>query len=100
MQGSIDEVRLYSRALSEDDVALLYSFESPNQPFISIEVKTVRVKMGELKIGKKYQLESSTDISRLLWTPVGSPFTAASLNVIQDFNVSDTGRYFRLFEIQ
>ena len=99
-KGSVDDVRIYSRALSDEDVALLYAFESPNEPLVNIEVKTVRIKLGGLKPGKKYQLESSKDLGAPLWSPVGGAFTATSLTTSQDVEVSDAGRYFRLYEVQ
>jgi hypothetical protein len=100
MQGSIDEVRIYAQALSDEDIALLFSYESPNDPIVSIETKTVRVKMGGLKIGRKYQLESANDMNASTWAPVGAAFTATTLTISRDVDVLDAGRFFRVYEIQ
>ena len=94
-EGAIDEVRFYNRTLSAQDVAQLYAYESQNLPALAITVKTVQVTLY-LQPGRRYQLEASTDLAT--WSPVGSAFTATAPILTQDFEVAQTGRFWRLIE--
>ena len=97
LRGAIDEVRVYSRALSEDEIAALHALEAPDTPFLSVEVKQVRLNMF-VKPGKTYQLEASTNL--VDWTTNGPAFVAPVPTLSQDFDVTSGGRYFRIFEVQ
>jgi hypothetical protein len=96
LQGTIDDTRIYNRALSDQEVEDLYYYEAPEQPFLKIDVKTVKVSMT-VKPTKKYQLMSSLDLKT--WTNVGAVFMATTSEVVQEFDITTTGRYFRLFEV-
>jgi hypothetical protein len=65
----------------------------PFNPSLSVRVKTVRVDL-KVVLGRRYQLESSTDLST--WTPAGNPFVAQDELLTQDFDADDTGRFFRI----
>jgi hypothetical protein len=96
-RGIADDVRFYNRALSADEVLLLYSTESvPPTPSLSVEVIRVRVKLG-LTPGLRYLLESSTDL--IAWTQTGPPFVSSSSEEAQEFEVTDGSRYFRVTQV-
>ena len=71
--GVIDDIRIYNRALSSNEVAQLYAIESA--PIISVQ-KAVYLTSSNLWTGTNYQLQSSTDL--LNWTNQGSVFTATN----------------------
>lgn len=48
-------------------------------------------------LGSKYQLESSADLKT--WTAVGDVFTAHREELVQEFDVNTTGRYFRITQL-
>lgn len=94
--GSIDDVRIYSRSLSEQEIIDIYHYKDPELPSMTINVKVVEVTM-HVEPTKKYQLEGSSDLAK--WTSIGQPFVATSSQIVQEFNVTETGRYFRLLEV-
>lgn len=95
--GLIDDIRIYNRAMSDQEVQDLYYYEAPEQPWVTLKVKTVQVTM-HVKPTKKYQLEASLDLKT--WTNIGQPFVATSSEVDQEFNAIEVGRYFKLSEVQ
>lgn len=94
--GSIDDVRIYNRTLSAEEIASLYAYESVARPSVSIAVKSVRVTML-VEPGKTYQLESSSDLKT--WVANGTSFTATAPQLDQDFDVTNGQRYFQLVEV-
>ena len=95
--GFIDDVRIYNRALSDQEVKDLYRYESPEQPWLSIAVQTVEVTM-HVKPTKKYQLESSSDLKS--WSKVGDVILAGSSEIPLTLNVLQVGQFFRVYEVQ
>lgn len=88
--GTIDEVRIYNRALSNQEIVELAA------PVIGL-VKAVTVNFSYLTVGSNYQLQVSSDLNS--WTNFGSPFTATNSFMIYSnyWNVSDWNRlFFRL----
>jgi hypothetical protein len=75
--GSIDDVRLYNRALSVSEVRELYACEYG--PHVKL-IKAVKPSFDGLALGTNYQLQLSADMST--WTNGGSPFTATNSNMI------------------
>ena len=75
--GSIDDVRLYSRALSGSEVRQLYAYEYG--PHVNL-LKAVKPSFDGLDLGTNYQLQVSADMDR--WTNQGSPFTATNTSMI------------------
>lgn len=71
--GVIDNIRIYNRALSSNEVAQLYALESA--PIISVQ-KAVYLTSSNLWAGTNYQVQSSTDL--INWTNQGSVFTATN----------------------
>jgi hypothetical protein len=92
--GSIDDIRLYNRALSTNEVQQLYAYES--QPMVSLK-KAVKPSFSNLFLGTNYQLQVSTDLST--WTNNGSIFTPTNsvMDYPQYFDVDNWGQlFFRL----
>lgn len=96
-EGVIDDVRIYNRALSEQEIRDLYRHESPELPSLGIEVQTVLVTLY-VKPANRYQLESSFDLRS--WTKVGEPIFAASSEIPVTVNVLQAGQFFRVYEVQ
>ncbi len=95
--GSVDDFRIYDRALTDQEVKDLYRYEAPERPSLRIEVQTVRVTLL-VKPTKRYQLESSFDLKA--WTQVADPILATSAEVPLTFNVLSEGQYFRIYQVQ
>lgn len=71
--GQLDDIRLYDRALSSNEVAQLYAIESP----VPLNIrKAVYVDSPALNIGTTYQLQLSSDLNT--WTNHGAAFTATN----------------------
>jgi hypothetical protein len=68
----------------------------PFAPWLEMAVSKVRVTQ-HVVIGRNYVLEASSDC--IAWTPVGEKFTAADEVLVQDFDVIENGRYFRIVEV-
>jgi len=68
----------------------------PFDPSLSIRVKTVSVEMSVV-LGRNYQLDASSDLKT--WAHVGDPFVAEEDVIVQEFDVAETGRYFRIREV-
>ncbi len=68
----------------------------PFKPEAAIEVSKLRVRLKVI-LGGKYRLESSNDFNT--WVPAGEPFVAEDVQVVQEFNVENVGRFFRLVEV-
>ena len=91
--GGIDDVRIYNRPLSKKEVQQLYSYERNPLPNLSIAVKTVRLTLN-LAPGTTNQLDSSPDLRT--WTPYLPAFIATNSITIQDLDISEDNKYFRL----
>jgi hypothetical protein len=101
--GAINNVRIYNRVLSSNEVAQLYAYEStpPNSSFTNGLVigliKSVRPSFSNLNVGVNYQLQVSTDLNT--WTNQGSVFSATNSSMVfpQYFDVADRNNlFFRL----
>ncbi len=69
--GALDDIRIYNRALSSNEVAQLYFVESNSSIMIH---KAVYVDSSNLTFGSNYQFQVSSDMVN--WTNQGAPFTA------------------------
>jgi hypothetical protein len=96
-QGSIDDVRIYNRALSAPEVQQLYEFESGPRV---IFVKAFTLDYRGLTLGSNYQLQVSADLNT--WTNYGTPFMATGVNYTNtDYQrIQDWGRLFFRLQIQ
>jgi hypothetical protein len=96
--GSIDDVRIYKRALSACEVQQLYQIESrQNVGDTKLAMgKAVYIKFSNLNIGYSYQIQTSADL--INWTNAGLPFTATTTNMTSRYwNVDDWNQlFFRL----
>lgn len=68
----------------------------PFTPWLELAVTKVNVTL-HLVLGRKYQLQSSTDLQN--WAQVGQAFTAQDELITQEFAVDTTGRYFKIQEV-
>ena len=69
----------------------------PFVPKVAISISKVKVTQSVV-LGRRYVLESSNDL--ITWAETGSPFTADSETIESEFDVSLTGRFFRLREVR
>lgn len=86
--GTIDEVRIYNRALSGQEIAELML--SPN---VNI-AKAIRLDFQYLIVGTNYQLQTSSDLNT--WTNIGLPFSATATTNSQYLDVGNGNSFFRL----
>ena len=95
--GLIDDVRVYNGALSDQEVAQLYQYESG--PTIITLMKAVNPSFTKLLIGVNYQLQVSGDLKA--WTNQGTPFTATNTSQVypQYFNVASWDELFFRFQV-
>jgi hypothetical protein len=93
--GSIDDVRIYDRALSTNEIQQLYQFEAG--PNIAL-IKAVKPSFSNLSLGTNYQLQVSGDLNS--WTNQGSVFAATNSAIVypQYFDVENFGELF--FRVQ
>ncbi len=90
----IDDIRIYNRALSTNEVQQLFALESA--PIVNIQ-KAVYLTSNNLWAGSNYQVQASSDL--INWTNQGSVFTATNSNwqSTNYWNVSDWNQlFFRL----
>lgn len=76
-RGTIEDVRIYNRALSTTEINQLYQYES--RPLASL-VKAVKPSFSRLIVGINYQLQVSSDATT--WTDQGTSFTATSSSMV------------------
>ena len=93
--GSLDDIRIFNRNLSSDEVAQLYQIESAQ--IVNLN-KAVWLSFSNLRNGTNYQVQVSADLNGT-FTNYGSPFTAtnATMNYPAYWNVGDWNQlFFRL----
>ena len=92
--GLMSDIRIYNVPFTSDQVAQLYTYESP--PLVGL-AKAVKPTFSNLSLGTIYQLQVSADLNT--WTNQGPAFTATNSTMIypQYFDVADWGQlFFRL----
>lgn len=87
----IDDIRIYNRALSSNEVAQLYAIESA--PIVNIQ-KAVYLTSNNLWTGSNYQVQASSDL--INWTNQGSVFTATN-SFWRSTNYWDVANWNQLF---
>ncbi|MEI8291903.1 MAG: LamG domain-containing protein [Verrucomicrobiota bacterium] len=90
-KGSIDDVRIYNRALSTNEVAQLFALESA--PIVNLR-KAVYLDSSNLWTGTNYVVQASTDL--INWTNQGSVFTATN-SIWHSTNYWDVANWNELF---
>lgn len=93
--GTLDDIRIYERALMESEISYLYRLESGGLPHLTMSVRSVELTILGVP-GRRYQLESSLNAKS--WTNVGQPFVATEAEISEEFDVLETGRYFKIVE--
>jgi hypothetical protein len=68
----------------------------PFEPSLSIAVSKVKVTQNVM-YGRNYVLESSFDTVN--WTATGPQFTAETESIVSEFDVTETGRFFRIRQV-
>jgi hypothetical protein len=68
----------------------------PFTPKLAIEVSKVNVRLNVV-LGRKYLLESSSDLSN--WKPTSAVFVAQDEELVQEFDVNTTGSYYRINQV-
>lgn len=68
----------------------------PFMPWLEMAVSKVKVTQHVL-LGKNYVLESSSDLAT--WAQVGDQFTAEDEVIVQESDVVETGKYFRIRQV-
>jgi len=94
LTGSLDNVRIYNRALSASEVQQLYVYESG--PEVDL-IKSVKPSFKKLTLTTNYQMQISADMST--WTNYGAAFTATNTSMVypQYWDVDNwNSLYFRL----
>ncbi len=89
--GNIDDIRIYNRVLSSNEVQQLYAYESP--PTVSL-LEAVEPSFANLVVGGEYQLQVSSNLTT--WTNEGAVFTATGTTMVypQFFMVSNWNQNF------
>lgn len=70
--------------------------DSVPPPWLTVAFSKVKVTQYVV-VGRNYVLESSGDLNT--WTQVGAPFTAQSAVITQEFDIGQTGQFFRIREL-
>jgi hypothetical protein len=91
VNGKLDDIRIYDRALSASEVQQLYAIEAP--PILNIQ-KAVYLDSANLLVGTNYQVQISTDLNN--WTNYGSAFTATN-SIWRSANYFDVPNWDQLF---
>ena len=94
--GLLDDLRVYNRGLSYQEVKDLHAFEAMLAPTLSVLVQSVRVTMHVIPT-KRYQLQASVNLAT--WSNVGTPFVASSSEIVQELDATQVGRCFRLQQL-
>lgn len=91
--GEIDDIRMYNRSLSSQEVKQLYLHEANALPFLTVSVKALRLSLF-VTPGSTNQLFTSTNL--LDWTPYGPSFTATNSIMFQDVDVTPYQQFFEV----
>jgi hypothetical protein len=93
--GGIDDVRMYNRALSDQEISRLYEREA--SPF-GTTAETIRLSLF-VAPGVTYQLESSTDLKT--WSAYGLSFVGTTNSITyQDVDTLGSQQFFRVRLVQ
>ena len=91
--GAISNVRIYNRALSTNEIAALYQYESTTPQFLTASL-ALQVNSTNLVIGGNYQIQTSSNLVN--WVNYGTPFIATSTNGPLYIPVANPQAYFRI----
>ncbi len=94
--GSVTQINITSTGSGYSTNTIIRIASPPFMPWNEIAVSKVKVTMHVI-MGKNYIVEASNDM--VTWTQVSSQFTAEDEVVVQEFDVEQTGRYFRTTQV-
>ena len=94
--GQINSLHIVSAGCCYTNPPTIIIGSPPFVPSVGIRVSKVKVSQ-HVVLGRKYSLDSSSD--QQIWAPTGPPFVAESETRESEFDVDQTGRYFRLREV-
>jgi hypothetical protein len=90
LNGAVDDMRIYNRALSSSEVLQLYNYEL--SPMLTIKT-AVEVGWNTLT-NQTYQLQRSTNFTN--WSNVGNPVVGFGGATNQFFSITGTNQFYRL----
>ena len=92
--GAISNVRIYNRALSTNEVQMLYQYELSGAPQLSGATVVLQLSTTNLVVGGSYQIQTSSDL--ITWSNYGTTFFATSTNAPQYVNMTSSHGFFRI----
>ena len=94
--GVVTAITITNPGAGYTSTPLIRIASPPFAPKLGIETSKVFVRMSVV-LGRKYQLEASTDLNT--WTSTGPAFIAQAEELAQEFDVNQVGRYFRINQV-
>ena len=94
--GVVTAITISNPGIGYTSAPLVRIASPPFTPKLAIETSKVYVRMSVV-LGRKYQLEASTDLNA--WTTTGPAFIAQDEELVQEFDVNQVGRYFRINQV-
>jgi hypothetical protein len=89
--GGIDEIRMFNRAFSAQQILQLYQYDQHRLPYLTANPNGLNLFVAQ---GSTNQIECSTDLTT--WGSYGEPVPATSWIIHQDVNPSGPQRFFRV----
>jgi hypothetical protein len=94
--GRVTRIIITDAGLGYDTLPRIVIASPPFVPTLNISVSRVKVAQNVV-LGRRYVLESSSDLAN--WGATGTPFTAESETIENEFEVNVTGGFFRIREV-
>ena len=91
--GAMDDIRIYNRALSTNELTQLYQIESA--PILNA-FNAIGVATANLKVGTNYQFQVSSNLVN--WINSGSVFTATNSSWTNYYPATSTSQFYRLLQ--
>lgn len=95
LDGRVSAITIVSAGCCYTNAPQIVIGSPPFVPTLAIRTSKVKVQQSVV-LGRRYVLDSSSDL--VVWAPTGPPFTADSESIENEFDVSVTGRFFRIRE--
>jgi len=96
VNGTVTAITIINSGSGYTSAPSIQIASPPFAPSLDIEVSRVSVRL-KVVLGRKYQLEASTDLKT--WTFTGPAFVAQAEELAQEFDVNQVGRYFRINQV-
>jgi hypothetical protein len=96
VNGTVTAITIINSGSGYTSAPSIQIASPPFAPSLAIEVSKVSVRL-KVVLGRKYQLEASTDLKT--WTSTGPAFVAQAEELAQEFDVNQVGRYFRINQV-